>query len=208
MMIKKIIRIALSCFMICGFSMNTVEAESPKTLVIYFSRVGNTNFKKVTDTDSSASIVLEQNKIKGNAQVLAEYAQELTDGDLVEIQTEKKYPADYDKTCSQAKEEKQLKQEPAVTTKINNLNAYERIIIIYPLWWSNVPRPVVSFLHENDIREVDVYPIVTHAGSGASDSADEIKALCSNAKNVKDPLAIDGNDVLDSKKQIKAFIDR
>lgn len=58
------------------------ETES-NILIVYFSRVGNMNFDEDIDAVSSASVTMDGSNVSGNAQMLAEIAQEVTGGDLL-----------------------------------------------------------------------------------------------------------------------------
>ena len=52
-------------------TVETVQTADGKTAVIYFSRVGNTNFDENMDAMSSASVNRVEDTLKGNAQLMA-----------------------------------------------------------------------------------------------------------------------------------------
>ena len=71
------------------------EETKSNILIAYFSRVGNMNFDENIDAVTSASVNMDGSNVSGNAQLLAEMAQKVTDGDLFFIETVEKYPAEY-----------------------------------------------------------------------------------------------------------------
>ena len=54
----------------------TVNIGSSKTLVVYFSRVGNTDFAQDVDVVASASLIKDGDVLKGNTQLMAEWIAE------------------------------------------------------------------------------------------------------------------------------------
>ncbi|MBQ7629700.1 MAG: hypothetical protein IJS81_05750, partial [Selenomonadaceae bacterium] len=169
----------------------------------YFSRVGNTNFPDKVDAVSGASIMLDDKKIIGNAQMIAELVQSVTGGDIFAIQTEKIYPADYGQTVQVAKQEftsgelPKLKNLPAV-------DAYNKIILIYPLWWHTLPKAVENFLQSRDLTGKKIYPIVTHGGGGFGESINALKNF--TRAEISEPLDIYSSDIPASRKIIFDWI--
>ena len=170
-----------------------------KILIIYFSRVGNTNFPAEVDAVSGASIMLDDKKIIGNAQMIAEIVQNITGGDIFALQTEKIYPADYSQTVNVAKNEFSTNELPALV-KLPNVDAYDKIILIYPLWWSDLPKPVENFLRSCDLSGKKIYPIVTHGGGGLGESIDTLKDY--TLAEISEPLDVYSSDILASRKEI------
>jgi len=174
-------------------------ALNGKILIVYFSRVGNTNFQDEVDAVSGASIMLDDKKIIGNAQMIAEIVQNITDGDIFALQTEKIYPADYSQTVNAAKNEFFTNELPALV-KLPNVDAYDKIILIYPLWWSDLPKPVENFLRNSDLNGKKVYPIVTHGGGGLGNSVDTLKNY--TLAEISEPLDVYSSDILASRQKI------
>lgn len=174
-----------------------------KILIVYFSRVGNTNFPAQVDAVSGASLMLDGNKKIGNAQMIAELVQSVTGGDIFAIQTEKTYPADYGETTRVAKQEFASGELPALKT-LPAVDAYDKIILIYPLWWHTLPKPVENFLRSCDLTGKKIYPIVTHGGGGFGESIDTLKS--STRADVAEPLDIYSSDVPASRKIILEWL--
>jgi len=170
-----------------------------KILIVYFSRVGNTNFPAEVDAVSGASIMLDDKKIIGNSQMIAEIVQNIIGGDVFALQTEKIYPADYSQTVKVAKNEFSTNELPALV-KLPNVDAYDKIILIYPLWWSDLPKPVENFLRSCDLNGKKLYPIVTHGGGGLGNSVETLKDY--TFAEISEPLDVYSSDILASRKII------
>jgi len=171
-------------------------AVEDKILIVYFSRVGNTDFLAEVDAVSGASLMIDDKKIIGNAQMIAKLVQSIVGGEIFAIQTEKTYPADYSETTKVAKAEFDANELP----KLKNLPAvenYDKIILIYPLWWSDLPKAVENFLLTAEFKG-KIYPIVTHGGGGLGKSIDTLKKYA----EIGEPLEIYSSDIPSSRKII------
>ena len=145
---------------------NTADgAGTANILIVYFSRVGNMDFDEDIDT-TSASVNMDGSTVSGNAQLHAEMAQEVTGGDLFFIETVGKYPAEYRGTTDQAKTEQNDDARPELLAHVENMDAYNTIILIYPNWWGTLPQPVFTFLEEYDFSGKPYCPFVPMKGAG------------------------------------------
>ena len=172
-----------------------------KVITIYFSRVGNTDFPAYVDAVSGASLMLDhkdQREPIGNAQMIAMMAQNTVGGDIYEIQTVNKYPAEYSETVKIAK-------EPVEVKEYINLDPYDKIILVYPLWWYTLPVPVETFIKHYDLSGKIIIPIVTHGGSGVSDST-QVLQQSTNAKVFTDCLDIYSSDIPSSRSKIYNYL--
>ena len=152
--------------------------DSEKTLIVYFSRVGNTQFSEDVDAVSSASLRNRNGILAGNCEVLAEKISKITEADIFEINVSEQYPEDYDETVNRASSEQSENARPELVSHVENMENYDNVILIYPVWWSTIPMPVFSFLEEYDFSEKNIYPVATHKGSFLGQSVSDIKVLC------------------------------
>lgn len=169
---------------------NDKTVNNKKTLIAYFSRVGNTDFPDDVDANSSASLLTDNDQIVGNTQHLANMIQQNTNGDLFLIQTTKKYPADYDETDALGRTESQIKPKLQLATHIDNLDEYDTIFIGFPNWYYDMPRAVYAFLEEYDFSGKTIVPFCTSGGSGFADSISEIQSLEPNANVITNGLTV------------------
>ena len=176
-----------------------------KVITIYFSRVGNTDFPADVDAVSGASVMKDKEEIIGNAQMIAAMSQNIVGGELFEIQTVKKYPASYSETTNVAKQEFSSDEQIELKPQDINFANYDRIILIYPLWWSTLPKPVETFIKSYDLGGKMMIPIVTHGGGGVGDSVDVLRRI--TKANVKDPLDIYSSDIPTSRKNIYNYLE-
>ena len=183
----------------------TAEQGGTDTLVLYFSRVGNTPFASDTDAVSSASLLREGEEPVGNAQKIAQWIADETGGDLTAIETEKAYPIDYRETTNDAKAEQNEKARPALKTALSDLERYETVYLVYPNWWGDLPMPLYTLLEQYDFSGKTLRLFVTHEGSGFSRTVETVTALEPNATVVKG-LSIRGGDVPKSEEQVRTRV--
>lgn len=158
-------------------------ANSDKTLIVYFARTGNTDFSENVDAVSSASLRRNLNgKLEGNCEVMANTLKNATGADIFAVTVEDKYPESYDETVSRASEEQSDNARPTLTAAVENMDKYEKIILIYPVWWSTMPMPVFTFLETYDLTGKEIYPVATHKGSFLGASVGDIKELCPDSE--------------------------
>lgn len=110
-----------------------------KTLIAYFSHTGENYF--------GGSI---KNISKGNTEVVAEFAQKASGGDLFQIQTVKDYPVNYKECTEVAAAEGRAGERPALKGTLPNIADYDTIILGYPCWWGTMPQAVFTFLESGD----------------------------------------------------------
>ncbi len=180
------------------------ETES-NILIAYFSRVGNMDFDENIDAVTSASVNMNGSNVSGNAQLLAEMAQGVTGGDLFFIETVEKYPAEYRGTTDQAKTEQNDDARPELSSHVENMDAYDTIVLIYPNWWGTLPQPVFTFLEEYDFSGKTILPLCTHEGSRMGRSESDIASLCPDAQ-LLDGLSVRGSDAGSAQTEVEEWI--
>lgn len=160
-----------------------VDWNGKKPMVVYFTRVGNTDFEPDVDAVSGASLLIADGEMIGNDQLLAGMVGDILGVEPVAITlTGKKYPSSYNATVSVAGEELRAQARPAVEPI--DVNVADTVILIYPLWWGSIPMPVATFLEEGDFDGKTIYLIATQGSSGYGNTVSEVEALCPGAKVV------------------------
>lgn len=188
-MIKKrspiILAIGLLVISLIYFAVLFIRMKSfhpDKTLIVYFSRANNTTFSEDVDAISSASLRKNKDgKLAGNCEVVADYLQKISGADIFEITVSEKYPEDYEETVSIASSEVANNERPKLTKEIDDMSAYDNIILIYPVWWGTMPMPVFTFLEQYNMSNKHIYPIATHKGSFLGNSVNDIREMCPKA---------------------------
>ena len=154
-----------------------------KILIAYFSHAGQ-NY-------SHGGI---KNLKVGNTEVVAKKLHTMVDSDLFYIDTVQKYPDDHIEKIEIAKREFQQNARPELTAKVENISDYDTVILAFPNWWTTMPMALFTFLESYDFSGKTICPLITHGGSGFSNSLRDIAKLCPNAK-LTEGLAINGDNV-------------
>lgn len=183
----------------------TSTAQASNTLVVYFSRVGVTQLDDSVDAVSSASLNLQNGEFVGNCEIVANMAAAATGADVFQIVTEQTYPASYRDTTNIAQEEQQADARPALASHVENMQAYDTILLVYPNWWGTLPMALCTFLEEYDFSGKIIAPICTHEGSGMGSSESDIAALCPDA-TLQNGLAIRGSAVSDAQGNVQDWL--
>lgn len=135
---------------------NPNTAYDNDTLVIYFSRIGNT-------------------------EKIAEYLIDITNADSYVIEAAVPYSdADIkyqDDNCRANKEQNDKSVRPEIANPIASIDSYDTIFLGYPIWWGQEPRIIDTFLESYDFSDKTVIPFCTSASSGIATSEKNIKAL-------------------------------
>ena len=156
------------------------EIDNPQksnVLIAYFSRTG----------ENYGVGYIE----KGNTSIVADIIAEQTGGDLFEIRTLSAYPDNYDEATEVAKQEQNVNARPELADNLEDISDYNVIFIGYPIWWSDMPMAVYTFLESHDLSSKTIVPFCTHAGRGLSSTESSISSMFPNA-TILDGLAISG----------------
>lgn len=170
------------------------EQSANNTLIVYFSRWGNTEYLSDVDAITSASIVVDNNSRYGTTEYVANMIAENVGGDLHRIETVTPYTADFDELRDVNHDEMSRNYLPELKESNLDISAYDTVFIGYPVWATDVPQAVLSFLKEYDLSGKTVIPFCTHDGYGAGNSYQTI-AEASHAAVLLEGIAIEAKDV-------------
>lgn len=160
-----------------------------KVAVVYFS-VPLTDSQS-RDADSGASIVMSGDQLFGNVQYAAQFVAAAAGADVFRISTETPYPTD-DAIFDYALAEQNRNDRPQITlvapdgSTFDSLDAYETVLVGYPIWWYELPMPLYTFFENYDLSGKRVALFVVHGGSGFSGTMEDVVALQPEAQ-------VDGN---------------
>lgn len=189
-------------------SQNTETGTLPlegKTLVAFFTGRNQTELNEDADSLSSASQTTVGKTAYGNAELLAKYAADATGGDVFSIETVKQYPVMYRETTEVAQEEQNENARPELKTTVPNMDEYENVVLIYPMWWGDMPMGVWTFLESYDFSGKTIYPISTHLGSGMGSSIATIQKLVKGS-DIKDGLEVSGSAVAGAEADVQNYL--
>lgn len=165
-----------------------------KTLIAYFSHSGQ-NY-------SHGGI---RNLPVGNTEIVSKKIHSLIDSDLFFIDTVQKYPNDHMKKIEIAKREFKENARPKLTSRVENMSDYDTVIVAFPNWWTTMPMAIFTFLESYDFSGKTICPLITHGGSGFSNSLKDIKRLCPDAV-ITEGLAVNGDNAETCDKQVEKWL--
>ena len=145
-----------------------VPTDENRVLIAYFSRTG----------ENYGVGYIE----KGNTEIIAEIIAEQTQGELFQIKTVTPYPDVYRETTDIAQKEKNENARPALIGSIENMSDYDVIYLGYPIWWSDMPMAVYTFLESYDFSGKTIIPFCTHGGGGLGNTLQSIRTACPGAE--------------------------
>ena len=132
------------------------QKDTSNTLVVYFSRTGNT-------------------------EKIADYIIDLTDADSYIIEAAVPYTdediAYGNSSCRANQEQNDKTVRPEIADPISSIASYDVIFLGYPIWWGQEPRIIDTFLESYNFSDKTVIPFCTSASSGIGTSETNIKNL-------------------------------
>ena len=135
---------------------NSAPKPDNSTIVVYFSRTGN--------TEKIAEYLID---ITGADSYVIEAAVPYTDEDI-----------EYNNsTCRANQEQNDKTVRPEIAQPIASLDSYDTVFLGYPIWWGQEPRIIDTFLESYDFSDKTVIPFCTSGSSGISTSERNIAAL-------------------------------
>ncbi len=180
--------------------------EQGSVLIAYFSRFGNTDYPDDIDTSTSASVVRDGDACYGTTEYIATIIKESVGGELHRIEVEKPYSEDFDEVTEKNHEEMEENYLPPLKESRLDISEYDTVFIGYPVWATDAPQAVLSFLKEYDLSGKTVIPFCTHDGYGAGSSYETIKTA-SHAGKVLDGLAVEAEGVPSAQDTVSDWLD-
>ena len=181
-----------------------VEITGDKPFVVYFTRLGNTDFEDDVDAVSGASLMRSGETLIGNTELLAYMIRDAIGSEIVPITlTGEKYPSSYTDTVSVGGRE--LREDARPGIEDIDISGYSEIILIYPIWWGTVPMPVATFLEGYDFSGKKIYLIATQGSAGFGSSTSFVKEKAEGA-DVIEVMSIYCDDIPDSRAEIVEWL--
>jgi len=149
-----------------------------KSVVVFFSRAGENFEVGVVDEGNTARVA---HSIAGKVV-----------SDVFEIVPTEEYPFSYDECLEQALAEKSEKARPTLLDDFAGFDEYGTVYLGYPIWHSDLPMIMYTFIESKNWTNKKVMPFCTHGDSGLNDTVATIRTLCKGA-DVKEGLAIKGS---------------
>lgn len=152
-----------------------------KTLVVYFSQTGTT-------------------------ERLAKYVADILNADIYEIIAAKPYTEEdlaYYTNGRADQEQNDPSVRPKISGEIKNMDEYDRIILGYPIWHSQAPKIIITFLENYDFSKKTIIPFCTSHSSGIGSSASNLHRYTASTTSWLEGKRFGGET---SKKEIEDFL--
>lgn len=118
----------------------------------------------------------------GNTQVVAGLIHRSMPSDLFQVEPAIDYPADYLETVAKARQERDDGVEPALRTRIVDIDRYDTVYLGFPIWGETAPPIIRSLLSQHDMSGKTIVPFITHGGYGVGSS---LRVLARHAPNAR-----------------------
>lgn len=119
--------------------------------------------------------------VTGNTAPIAQLAAEVLNADYYEIVPETPYTdADIQYTnsaCRANLEQEDAECRPAIAGEMLDMDAYDTVLIAYPIWWGEEPRIIDTFMETYDLTGKTLATFCTSGGSGIGTAERNLHAL-------------------------------
>ena len=153
----------------------TAGADGTKSLIVYFSRMGE--IPGEPDAVSSATVSSNSEISGSDTEAAAQMIRQITGADMYQIKTNRYYRKSFMGTAARAWIENTLNMRPALAAKPENLDQYDTI---------------GSFLESYDLSGKTIVPFCTSQDNGIDVSMDYIR------KNAKNAEVLEGHRIHNS----------
>lgn len=156
--------------------------------------------------ESDQSVLVAYFSRSGNTETVAEFISEDIGGELFEIVPEEPYPDDYDATVERYQHERDEGIRPVLASSVENMDDYEVVFVGYPIWGSDIPPVVQTFLELYDFAGKTIVPFCTHGGSRFGRSLDTLAELCPEA-TILDGYEVSGSSAESCHDEVETWLD-
>jgi flavodoxin len=178
--------LAALVFMFGGSSNADAQSRTiGKALIVYYSRTGH--ITTVTE------------------QIRTQLAAQNVSIDVFEIKTVNAYPAEYQATVDQVRQERANNYRPPIVGTVPNWASYDVVFIGTPVWFQTAALPILTFLGQYDFSGKTVVPFCTYISSSIGNSAKEIAEQSTGAK-VLEELGVRERDMNNVRTLVSAWL--
>jgi len=170
------------------------KVPEKRILVAYFSRTG--------DNYAVGNIA------KGNTHIVADMIAEAAGADTFEIKTLKDYPANYKECTEVAKNELEENARPELAAKVPNIQDYDVIFLGYPIWWSDMPMAVYTFMESYNFQGKTIIPFCTSAGDVLTGKENRVIPEHAKGAKVLEGLGIEGKRAQQNPESVKPEVQK
>lgn len=204
--IKYLFAALLIVLISCGGDDPVVENQTPTPEAPNTENPTNPEDSIPEDTDSiTGKTLIVYFSWSGHTRTVANFIQELTGSDMVEIEVVEPYSSVYNEVTARARQELDNDIRPALRTHVENMDEYDTLIVGTPIWSSRLAPPVKSFLASYDLSGKKILPFCTHGGSGTAQSVNNMREVCPDSEFLQ-PFAVLGTQAANSRDGVERWL--
>lgn len=188
-----------------GSENTQVNTDGKKSLVVYFSVPETDDPNNMTTEEENSSIVVN-GEVLGNTQYVAMLISENTGADIYRIEPKTPYTTDHEALVDIAKDEQNNDARPEIKSKISNFDDYDIIYIGYPIWWSDMPKILYTFMELYDFSGKTVIPFSTHGGSELAGTVSTIRNKLSSSTVEENAFTISRDTMEAAPEEVESWL--
>ncbi len=185
---------------------NNNDESVQNALIVYFSVPETNDPNKEMTTEEENSTVIIDGEVLGNTEYVAMLINEYTGADIYRIEPETPYTTNHEELVDQALEEQNNNTRPAIKSRITNFDDYEIIYLGYPIWWSDLPQIIYSFMDLYDFSGKTVIPFSTHGGSGLARTVQTIQSYLPTATIEQNAFTLSRNNMETAPEEVRNWL--
>ena len=167
-----------------------------KTLVVYFSRIGENSVNGQTQVIK-----------KGFTEVLAEKISQAKNAPMFKIEPEEPYPFSYEECVKRSRREDETGERVPYLHPLPNLDEYDVIYLGFPCWWRTYPRVVATFVRDYKFIGKTIYPFCTNEEGSLGLAEMELKGAARGAI-IKPGFACKGSEVDNIDEKLRIWLEK
>ena len=127
-----------------------------------------------TINPGDGNVLVAYFSVTNNTKKLANYAKDYLNSDIFEIVPAQAYTSadiDYKSDCRANREQNDDNARPEIKYSIEDISQYDTIVLGYPIWWSQAPKIIYTFIESYDFTNKKILPFCTSGSSPLGSSA-------------------------------------
>ena len=148
----------------------------------------------------------------GHLRSMAHWIADEVGADYARILRKEEYPVSYNETVDVAKKEKDGNIYPEINLSLSDeeMKRYKTVFVGFPVWWYDVPMPVMTFLKQTNLQGKNVYAFFSHEGSsdgaGSLPTLEKLMQAKGAAFDRNTALSVRGSKVKDSEAVVRDWV--
>ena len=116
----------------------------------------------------------------GNSKVAVSIIGQYIKCDVCEITMIEEYPRKSEEFVKIVREHLRNKTGPAINPLKIKLEEYKNLFVVTPNWGNTMAPPLRTFFNTNNIKDMNVYPIMSHGGNGVGHYVEDLEEVTEN----------------------------